>query len=63
MSEQHNNQGPLTVGDLVEDKYKVLELMLSSGGMSNIYRAKHVITGVDYAIKTPKTVGLAGEDL
>lgn len=63
MSAQHNNQGPLAVGDLVEDKYRVLELMLSNGGMSNIYRAQHVISGVDYAIKTPKTVGLSGEDL
>lgn len=63
MSAQHNNQGPLAVGDLVEDKYRVLELMQSNGGMSNIYRAQHEISGAFYAIKTPKNVGLSGDEL
>ncbi len=56
-------EGKFSIGDLVDDRYMVKELVFSKGGMSSIYRAEDIITGQLFAIKTVKSGGGSSDDL
>ncbi len=43
--------GPFKMGQLLDGKYEILSL-LGQGGMGTVYRVKHILLGVELALKT-----------
>jgi len=47
----HEGDNPFEVGRVLDDKYKIVEL-IGKGGMGSVYRATQILLNIDVALKT-----------
>lgn len=62
MNSTNSNHYPFQIGDIVDDRYKIISEPIH-GGMSLVYKAQDLISESFFAIKTPKSIGLEQDEL